>query len=61
MEPETCPYCHISLQGEEIKPEHRQHYGGKTHYSRLIGIYSRERDRTVEWLCPSCQKRWPRV
>lgn len=31
-----------------------------TRYSRVIGIYSREQDRTVEWACPACGKRWDR-
>lgn len=41
-----CPHCGNDLtQGEG---------------SRLIGIYSRERDRTVAWKCPDCKKEWPR-
>jgi len=29
-------------------------------YSRMIGVYDRDRDRTVEWLCPDCGVRWDR-
>lgn len=33
---------------------------GATHYSRLIGIYSRERDATTHWKCPFCKEVWER-
>lgn len=29
-------------------------------FSHLIGIYDQRLDRTVEWLCPECEARWPR-
>jgi hypothetical protein len=49
------------LTGEPIPEGARHHYGDKTHFSRCIGIYDHNRDRTVEWLCPDCGVRWPRT
>lgn len=57
---EQCPHCGVSLQGDPI-PEPSQPMYGATHFSRKIGIYSRETDRTVAWRCPDCEKEWPRV
>lgn len=34
--------------------------GEPRHFSNLIGVYDRDRDRTTEWLCPLCDARWPR-
>ena len=58
--PATCPACHADLRGAEIPVEHREHFGGATHGSRLIGIYDRDRDRTVAWRCPDCGAEWAR-
>lgn len=52
----TCPFCGVSLLGAEIPEQSREHYGGQTHFSRVIGVYSQERDRTVAWRCPDCGK-----
>lgn len=61
MTTNICPKCKADLTGEEIPEEFRElHYGGKTHYSRKIGIYDWDRDMTVEWMCPDCEHRWPR-
>jgi rubredoxin len=63
VNPDTryCPACNADWQGEEIPPEHRKYYAeGTTHGSRLIGIYDRAIDRTVEWRCPDCGARFPR-
>jgi hypothetical protein len=58
--PETCPHCNASMQGSGI-PEEMQHlYGGATHFSRVIGIYSMDEDRTIAWRCPDCGQEWPR-
>lgn len=46
----ACPDC-----GHEWAYE----VGGKI-YSRVIAIYSRERDMTVAWRCPACGMEWPR-
>ena len=57
---DKCPLCGANLRGDEIPQEHRQHYGNKTHFSRVFAIYDRGRDRTVEYQCPDCNGRWPR-
>ena len=56
---EVCPYCTADLQGNPIPKEQQEAYGA-THFSRKIGIYDIDRDRTVEWQCPDCGCRWPR-
>lgn len=44
-ETENCPYC-----GADFR------YGPNGEYSKLIAIYSRERDKTVAYRCPNCGK-----
>lgn len=56
---ENCPNCGSNLQGEPIPVESQRNYGA-THFSRKIGIYSRETDKTVEWKCPDCDYQWER-
>lgn len=51
---DNCPKCGASLLDKPIPEESRKLYGGKTHFRRVIGIYSREQDRTVAWRCPDC-------
>jgi rubredoxin len=57
---ETCPSCKVSLQGEPIPKRSREHFGNATHFSRKIGLYSRELDRTTAWRCPDCGHTWNR-
>jgi hypothetical protein len=57
---ETCPFCEADLRGYQIPESDRHLYGGRDRFSRVIGIYSRERDRTVKWMCPDCQGQWDR-
>lgn len=54
---EYCPNCNANLQGEEI-PKEKQHLYGATHFSRKIGWYSEEKDRTVSFICPECGEEW---
>lgn len=49
-EPTECPKCHTDF---------RYVVKGKT-YLRVISIYDRAKDRTIEWMCPDCDYRWPR-
>jgi hypothetical protein len=56
---ENCPACNAQLQGGQIREE-QQHLYGATHWSRKIGISSRELDRVVEWKCPDCGHNWDR-
>ena len=51
MYPTTCPKCKATF------PETTS---GGYEYTRVISIYDRDKDMTVEWECPDCQHRWPR-
>lgn len=55
-----CPHCGAQWQGEEIPEDQRELFGNATHFSKLIGIYSLEEDRTTHWMCPECETRWKR-
>lgn len=58
---ETCPGCGSSMQAEPIPEEHRHNYGGKTHFSRVIGVeIPGVYDGVLYWLCPACSHRWHR-
>jgi hypothetical protein len=57
---DTCPNG-CDLTGKPIPEEHAGLFGeGVTHFSRALGRYDMERDRTVEWSCPDCGVVWPR-
>ena len=58
-EPTECPHCQAQLQGEEIPEDQREMFGGKTHFSRLIGISNG--DRVMWFECPECRGRVERV
>jgi hypothetical protein len=58
----TCPRCDASWLGSEIAEEHRHHYGGATHGSRLIGMEDRDLyDGAHSWMCPDCRAIFPRI
>jgi hypothetical protein len=59
--PVACPKCHADLRGDVIAPASRAVFGGATHFSRVIGIYSHEADATVAWQCPDCDHEWMRT
>lgn len=52
----NCPACRSDLQGAPIPPEHRHHYGGKTHWSRVC-VHTVS-DRTAGYWCPDCGHYW---
>jgi uncharacterized C2H2 Zn-finger protein len=57
---ESCPHCEAPWRDKAI-PEHLQEsYGGARWFSRVIGLYGRDRDRTIAWQCPDCGARWDR-
>lgn len=60
-DPQNCPECEADFQGAPI-PEKSQHmYGGKTHFSRRIGIeITGVYDGVLIWMCPDCGHMWPR-
>lgn len=53
----TCPHCGADFTGGPIRETHREHFGGKTHFSRLIAVSDRELDRCTHYQCPDCGKR----
>jgi hypothetical protein len=58
---DTCPSCSSNLQGETIPEEHREMFGGKTHFSRLIGVEIQGLyDGVAYWKCPDCGHEWER-
>ena len=57
-----CPVCSSDLQGAEIPEAQRESYGGKTHFSRLIGLeVLGHYDGVAQWVCPDCRATWPRL
>lgn len=66
MPPTECPKCHADLAylapeesipdplGFAVDPDDH------TVYSRVIGIYDRDKDRTTHWRCPDCNHEWRR-
>ena len=71
FEPCHCPLCGVDLAGKTLTAEQlgSGFYGDNidcgdcgrpTHWGRAIGIYSRSRDKTIEWMCPDCGGRWER-
>ena len=57
-----CPRCGTDLTGSAIPQDYidKGYYGdGVTHYSRKIGHYDLDLDRTTEWSCPDCAHTWP--
>jgi Zn-finger nucleic acid-binding protein len=58
VELDNCPHCKATLIDEPIPEEYREkYYGGATHFRREIGIYSRERDMTMYYICPDCKEK----
>ena len=47
-----CPNCGVDLS-YKVDGDDRTYY-------RTIGIYDRNRDRTVAWHCPDCGHQWDR-
>lgn len=57
----VCPKNGCDLKGPEIPEKYREYHGGATHYSELISLYDRDRDRTTAYKCPKCGATWARV
>jgi predicted RNA-binding Zn-ribbon protein involved in translation (DUF1610 family) len=58
---DACPKCGKSWIGDPIPETHREHFGGATHFRRVIAIYDRDKDSTVAWRCPDCLEQWERL
>lgn len=57
---EACPKCQSNWQDKPIPEESQWLFGNSEWFSRVIGIYSRDRDRTIAWQCPDCGACWDR-
>jgi hypothetical protein len=57
---ECCPKCESSWVDKPIPEQYQEHHGGSKWYSRVIGLYDRDQDRTVAWQCPDCGTCWDR-
>lgn len=56
-----CPNCGSDWRGEEIPEKDRHYFGGKTHFSRLIGVeIENGYDGVSFWRCPDCEHEWDR-
>lgn len=56
----ACPNCNADWRGKPIPKEHRHMFGNATHFKREIGIYDRDKDRTVALQCPDCKATFDR-
>jgi uncharacterized C2H2 Zn-finger protein len=56
----NCPKCESLWHEKRIPEESRHLFGDAKFFSRVQGIYSRDRDRTVAYQCPDCNACWDR-
>lgn len=56
----ACPACEAGWQAGPIPKEGQWLYGDAKFFSRVMGIYDRDKDCTVAWQCPDCCARWDR-
>jgi uncharacterized C2H2 Zn-finger protein len=56
----NCPKCESLWHDQPIPQEYRALYGDSRFFSRVIGIYSRDQDRTIAYQCPDCHTCWDR-
>ncbi len=54
LESTKCPYCGVSLIGQEIPEKDRESFGNATHFQRQIGIEERDDDFISSVMCPDC-------
>ena len=50
---DLCPHCKADLQGRPIPEEHRENFGGLTHFSRRQLIKPAD-----VYKCPDCGGEW---
>lgn len=54
---DNCPHCGVTLIGDPIPEDMRQHYSRPYFWRREIGI-EYDKDRVEEWKCPDCGGVW---
>lgn len=57
----NCPECNTSWVAGTIPKQSREYYSPPYFFSRLIGISDSKLDRVVEYVCPDCKARFPRL
>lgn len=55
-----CPECGANWVSKPIPKEYRENYSPPYFFSRVIGFYDRDLDRTVCYVCPDCKHEFPR-
>lgn len=58
---ESCPNCETSWVQAPIPERSRHLFGNSKWFSRVIGIYSTDKDATIAWQCPDCAACWDRA
>ena len=43
---ETCPECNAKWSKKNAKT------------TRLLGVFSLDQDRVIQWMCPDCKTKW---
>jgi uncharacterized C2H2 Zn-finger protein len=56
----NCPKCESLWHEKRIPEGQRALYGDAKFFSRVMGIYDRNRDRTIAYQCPDCHACWDR-
>jgi hypothetical protein len=56
--PSECPNCKRSLEGDVIPDKYRDHYGGATHYTKVLAHQFTDFDKVAGWRCPFCSHIW---
>jgi hypothetical protein len=59
-DPKSCPKCKVDFTGGPIEKKNLCLYGGKTHYSCVIGLSVLGKDCVTDWKCPVCGYSWPK-
>ena len=58
--PQKCVECGYSFKGEKIPKGSQEFYGNHTHFSKMVGVYDIDLDRTVYFQCPECNAHYDR-
>lgn len=57
---EKCPECGTTWIDKPIPEQYWENYSPPYFYSRVIGCYDRDLDRTAYWKCPDCEHHFDR-
>jgi len=57
---ENCPECGANWVDKLIPQQYWENYSPPYFYSRVIGCYDCDVDRTAYFMCPDCNHKFPR-